>query len=487
MQSKILLYVIFPISFFSCQLLKQQKTYLKTNLDKAVEYSNNIKAAELNKHLSVLASDEFEGRETTTPGQKKAADYIKKHFINSNISPAIDSSYYQQFNVDVSNFLNVEFKTSNKEFKIIEEYYSFGNPINTTIKEVLIVDVGYGVANKERNDYNNIDVNNKIVAIKRGLPVGFNHSEKEGNWRRKLKEAKEQGALAVIFKEPNYKNTDTRIKQYLKNPVMKMHGNQRAKPHLPVFVMNQTIVDSLIINKIPSSFSTNVSALKTAENVLGFIPGKNDEIIVLSAHYDHIGYDNGEICNGADDDGSGTSALLEIAKTFQKAYDSGIKPQRGILFLSVSGEEKGLFGSQFYTDHPVFPLSKTTTNLNIDMVGRQDTVQENNNYIYLIGADRISNELHEISENINDQYINFKLDYTYNDKEDPNRFYERSDHYNFAKNNIPVIFYFGGLHEDYHKPTDDVEKIDFLKLEKVSRYVFLTAWELAYRKNAVQK
>jgi Zn-dependent M28 family amino/carboxypeptidase len=251
--------------------------------------------------------------------------------------------------------------------------------------------------------------------------------------------------------------------------------------------MNQTIVDSLIINKIPSSFSTNVSALKTAENVLGFIPGKSDEIIVLSAHYDHIGYDNGEICNGADDDGSGTSALLEIAKTFQKAYDSGVKPQRGILFLSVSGEEKGLFGSQFYTDHPVFPLSKTTTNLNIDMVGRQDTVQENNNYIYLIGADRISNELHEISENINDQYINFKLDYTYNDKEDPNRFYERSDHYNFAKNNIPVIFYFGGLHEDYHKPTDDVEKIDFLKLEKVSRYVFLTAWELAYRKNAVQK
>ena len=487
MQSKVLLYVVFTISFFSCQLLKQQKMNLKTNLNKAVEYSNNIKAAELKKHLLVLASDEFEGRETTTPGQKKAADYIKTHFINANIYPAKDSSYYQQFNVDVSNFLNVEFKTSNKDFKIIEEYYSFGNPINTTIKDMLIVDVDYGIINKERNDYYNIDVNNKIVAIKRGLPEGSKLSEKEGNWRRKLKAVKEQGAVAVVFKEPNYKNTDSRIKQYLKNPVMKMHGNQRAKPHIPVFVMNQTIVDSLITNKIPSSFSTNVSALKTAENVMGFIPGKCDEIIVLSAHYDHIGYDNGEICNGADDDGSGTSALLEIAKTFQKAYDSGEKPQRGILFLSVSGEEKGLFGSQFYTDHPVFPLSKTTTNLNIDMVGRQDTVQENNNYIYLIGADRISQELHEISENINDQYINFKLDYTYNDKKDPNRFYERSDHYNFAKNNIPVIFYFGGLHEDYHKPTDDVDKIDFLKLEKVSRYVFLTAWELAYRKKAVQK
>ena len=183
---------------------------------------------------------------------------------------------------NVSNFLNVEFETINKDFKIIEEYYSFGNPINSTIKEVLIVDVGYGIVNKERNDYYNIDVNNKIVAIKRGLPEGSNFLEKEGNWRRKLKSAKEQGALAVIFKEPNYKNTDSRIKQYLKNPVMKMHGNQRAKPHLPVFVMNQTIVDSLIINKIPSSFSTNVSEIKTAENVLGFIPGKSDEIIVLS-------------------------------------------------------------------------------------------------------------------------------------------------------------------------------------------------------------
>ena len=152
----------------------------------------------------------------------------------------------------------------------------------------------------------------------------------------------------------------------------------------------------------------------------------------------------------------------------------------------VSGEEKGLFGSKFYTDYPAFPLSKTIANLNIDMIGRKDTIKTNNNYIYLIGSDKISKDLHTINEQINDKFINFDLDYTYNDEDDPNQFYYRSDHYNFAKNNIPVIFYFGGIHEDYHKPTDDIEKIDFDKLQKTSRYIFLTAWELAFRKNKIR-
>ena len=219
---------------------------------------------------------------------------------------------------------------------------------------------------------------------------------------------------------------------------------------------------------------------------MGFIPGKTDELIVISAHYDHLGYDNGQICNGADDDGSGTSSLMSIAKSFKLAFDEGFVPQRGILFLAFSGEEKGLLGSRYYTDNPIFPLSKTVVDLNIDMVGRKDTLHDNNNYIYLIGSDRISKDLHSISEEVNNENIFFNLDYTYNKKDDPNRFYERSDHYNFAKNNIPVIFYFGGMHEDYHKPTDDFEKIDFPKLAKVTRYVFLTAWELAYRKERIK-
>ena len=178
---------------------------------------------------------------------------------------------------------------------------------------------------------------------------------------------------------------------------------------------------------------------------------------------------------------------MNIAKAFQEAYEDGKTPERNIVFLMVSGEEKGLFGSQFYTENPIFDLEKTMVNLNIDMVGRQDTVQDDNNYIYLIGSDKISKDLHVINEQVNHKHIKFRLDYTYNKDDDPNRFYYRSDHYNFAKNDIPVIFYFGGLHEDYHKPTDEVDKIDFIKLEKVTKYVFLTAWELAYRKKVIKK
>ena len=343
------------------------------------------------------------------------------------------------------------------------------------------------MADDDDDDYEGLNVEGAVVAVKRGIPESQHYNTKEGSWRSKVKTATKNGAIAVIVTENDYENKDLRIKEYLKNPIMKMHGNQTSKPHIPLFIVESDFIEPYHKDSLVITFSTNIKELKPAENVLGFIPGKTDEIIVISAHYDHIGYNNGEICNGADDDGSGTTALLEIAKAFQKAYDEGITPQRGLLFLAVSGEEKGLFGSKHYTDNPVFPLSKTTLNLNIDMVGRKDTIHSNSNYIYLIGSDRISKELHNISEQVNNKHINFFLDYTYNDENDPNRFYERSDHYNFAKNNIPVIFYFGGLHEDYHQPTDDVEKIDFQKLEKVAKYVFLTAWELAYRKEAIKK
>ena len=197
--------------------------------------------------------------------------------------------------------------------------------------------------------------------------------------------------------------------------------------------------------------------------------------------------DEGEIHNGADDDGSGTVALLEIAEAFKAAADKGKGPDRSVVFLHVTGEEKGLLGSQYYTDaNPVFELNKTIANLNIDMVGRIDPKREGDrNYVYLIGSDKLSTELHEISELVNDKFMNIELDYTYNDENDPNRFYYRSDHYNFAKNNIPIIFYFNGTHDDYHKPSDTVEKINFDLLENRTRLVFHTAWEVANRSKAI--
>lgn len=238
--------------------------------------------------------------------------------------------------------------------------------------------------------------------------------------------------------------------------------------------------------EVPSS-AFKRGEVKDTENVLAFIKGSTmpEEILVISSHYDHEGIDEeGNIYNGADDDGSGTVAILEIAEAFKKAVKDGYTPKRSILFLNVTGEEKGLVGSKYYTDNPVFPLSETVANLNIDMIGRIGEGMENaGDYVYLIGSDKLSTELHDLSEAVNDKYLNLNLDYTYNDENDPNRFYYRSDHYNFAKNDIPIIFYFNGVHEDYHRPTDTPDKIEYDLLAKRAKLVFLTAWEVANREN----
>ena len=224
------------------------------------------------------------------------------------------------------------------------------------------------------------------------------------------------------------------------------------------------------------------------ENVLGYIEGSDlkEELLIITAHYDHLGKHDSLIFNGADDDASGVSAALEIAEAFMLAKKAGHGPRRSILIMPVSGEEKGLLGSRYYTDNPIYPLENTVANLNIDMIGRLDDWHDNGNYVYLIGSDRLSYDLHNLNEKINDDYIRIDLDYRFNDKDDPNRYYYRSDHYNFAKNNIPVIFYFNGVHEDYHKPSDTIEKIDFDKINTITRLIFLTAWEIANRDERIK-
>ena len=224
------------------------------------------------------------------------------------------------------------------------------------------------------------------------------------------------------------------------------------------------------------------------ENVLGYIEGTDlkEELIIITAHYDHLGKHDSLIYNGADDDGSGTVAAMEIAEAFKIAKNEGYGPRRSILIMTVSGEEKGLLGSKYYTDNPIYPLKNTVANLNIDMIGRLDDWHDTANYVYLIGSDRLSTDLHNISEEVNKKYIGLNLDYRFNDDDDPNRYYYRSDHYNFAKNNIPVIFYFNGVHEDYHKVTDTIEKIDFKKIEKITKLIFLTAWELANKEERIK-
>ena len=240
--------------------------------------------------------------------------------------------------------------------------------------------------------------------------------------------------------------------------------------------------------KVPAEFMNKKynEKLPDSENIWAFIEGseKPNEIVVVSAHYDHIGIKNGEVYNGADDDGSGTVALLEIAEAFETAKKEGHGPKRSVLILHVTGEEHGLHGSRYYVENPLFPLANTITDVNIDMIGRHDEFHKtSSNYIYLIGSDYLSTDLFNICEDANKKYANLEIDYKYNDRNDPNRFYYRSDHYNFAKNGIPSVFLFSGTHADYHQPGDDIDKIEFDILTKRTQYAFAIAWELANREN----
>ena len=260
------------------------------------------------------------------------------------------------------------------------------------------------------------------------------------------------------------------IQQYQKNGVPYPKGASSYYQNIPSASLN----------------SRNKENLPDSENIWAFIEGseKPKEIIVVSAHYDHVGIKNGEVYNGADDDGSGTVALVQIAKAFSKAKKEGHGPKRSILFIHMTGEEHGLLGSKYYSENPLFPLKNTITDINIDMIGRRDEAHvASNNYIYLIGSDYLSTDLYTICEKANNEFVHLNLDYTFNDKNDPNRFYYRSDHYNFAKNGIPSVFLFNGVHADYHKATDEVSKIEFDALAKRTQLAFSIAWELANREN----
>ena len=231
---------------------------------------------------------------------------------------------------------------------------------------------------------------------------------------------------------------------------------------------------------------TKEAKVLNGSNLLTYVEGtdKKDEVVIVSAHYDHLGMRGDDIYNGADDNGSGTTTVLELAEAFRLAESAGFGPRRSVAFLLVTGEEKGLLGSEYYSENPIFDLKNTVADVNVDMVGRVDEKYTTNpNYIYVIGSDRLSTDLHKLNEAANKKYAGLTLDYTYNSEEDPNRYYYRSDHYNFAKKGVPAIFFFNGVHADYHKATDTVDKINFEKMEKVGRLIFHTTWEIANRED----
>ena len=242
----------------------------------------------------------------------------------------------------------------------------------------------------------------------------------------------------------------------------------------------------------------NTKKLVYSENVAAMIEGTDlkDEYVVISSHLDHVGLADGAdctekngdtICNGADDDGSGTVTTLAIAEAFMQATKDGNRPRRSILFLNVTGEEKGLFGSEYFADtDPLVPRDKIVSNLNIDMVGRHDPEHPNPaekmNYVYIIGSNLISQDLHNWNQQVNrSSGVNLVLSERFNSKDDPNQFYRRSDHWNFGKHNIPFIFFFTGTHEDYHQVGDEPHKIEYDRMSRIGQMIFATTWEVANR------
>ena len=320
------------------------------------------------------------------------------------------------------------------------------------------------------------------------------------NFKEKIQETKDIVSIVASDTLLKYANTITtnELKTHLYLYASKefqgratgTEGQKKAAHFLANYYKSQSITSPLKNNiyfqTIPKAYLGE--KYNASENVLAFIEGSDypNEVIILSAHLDHEGVKDNAIYYGADDDGSGTVALMEMAQAFKMASQDGINPKRSILFLHLTAEEIGLYGSRFYTENPAFTLENTVANLNIDMIGRVDKRhEEDSNYVYLIGSNRLSTQLHYLSETINTTYFNLDLDYKYNNVDDPNRYYYRSDHYNFAKHNIPVIFYFNGEHEDYHQPSDTPDKINYALLEKRTKLIFATAWELANRKERI--
>jgi hypothetical protein len=501
------------LAVFGCgtnQKTADKKIDIK-NVDPTL-YATTITEAELKTHLYTYASDEFEGRDTGAPGQKKAVAYLRDEYVKLKIPAAKDNGdYFQEVPLQKGSSFDSELTINGTQYEFEKDFIPYRVQNNTTLNFNEIVYLGYGIDDEAYSDYTNQDVKGKIVLVKLGEPSnedgtfvisGTDNTTKWSEARQgmnaRIKAAKAHGAKGLLFYVVDvfgrFKMRYEYIKQ-LKSVALKgkkdpflcyMISSKLAKDLQPTIANTTT---PATINAKGTLINRDKTEDVASENVVAMIKGseKPEEYLVISAHLDHIGVRNGQINNGADDDGSGTVALLEIAEAFKQAAKDGYGPRRSVIFLHVTGEEKGLLGSRYYTDNPIFPLENTVTNLNIDMIGRIDPkrTEGDRNYIYLIGSDRLSTELHNLSEEVNKKYTNIELDYTYNDENDRNRYYYRSDHYNFAKNDIPVIFYFNGTHADYHRPTDTPDKINYDLLENRARLVFYTAWELANRDNRV--
>lgn len=470
------------------------------------KYAESITQKDLKGLLTIIASDAMEGRETGSRGQKMAAVFIQEEFKRIGLEPIVPvsdgNSFLQKFNLEnyaeESIYLGVdEFKYSLKSNILFTGRNEMSEP---RTGEVVFI------PSSELKDLSKLDLDNKTAVI---ASTGSTKAELKVLARMAYK-ANAKMVVLIPFKTDKdftlYKRSEGRSYAKTKNSFEQFYDETMPGGY---FLVSPTVAGSIlnveeevlkglleesaskkVVSKINSNdkrltyFTSLPNKVISTENVMGFLEGsdKKDELVIITAHYDHIGRRGDKINNGADDDGSGTSAVIEIAEAYSLAKEAGHGPRRSILFMTVTGEEKGLIGSQYYTNNPILPLENTVVDLNIDMVGRSDKAHEfDREFVYLVGSDRLSSELHELSEKANTTFTNLSLDYTYNDENHPDRIYYRSDHWNFAKHNVPIIFYFNGVHDDYHRPSDTVDKIEFDLLQKRTQLVFYTSWVIANR------
>ncbi|MGI4021757.1 MAG: M28 family peptidase [Janthinobacterium lividum] len=516
---KTLLYLL-PFAVFGCvQAQKSDPIQQK--------YAAYITAEDARKHLSILASDAFEGRETGKPGAEKAANYIAGEFKKLGLQAPVNGSYF--FNVPLmeSSLHADQFKINNTTFAFGKDFYISGSASSKNISAKEVVFIGYGISSDRYDDLKNTDITGKVVlVINKGEPMkdgvsAITQTTTASDWstgrNKRLQFLLSKNPALILSVNPDLEALLQRMAKMnydLNAGRITIKNDALKEAKAAVITVTPAIADAILNNSgktlealktaidqngtpqtqiIKTDFSVAINQQNKdvkAVDVLGYLPGTDlkNEVLVFSAHYDHIGLTTSgtdKVNNGADDDGSGTTGVLEIARAFTEAKKAGHGPRRSILFLGNVGEEKGLLGSEYYTDHPVFPLSQTITDLNIDMIGRTgyDYIgkADSSNYLYVIGSAMLSTTLRKVTEEVNTQYTKLDLDYKYDDPNDPNRFYYRSDHYNFAKHGVPIIFYFDGENPDYHRPGDEVSKINFPMLVKRAQLVFYTGWNLANR------
>jgi hypothetical protein len=495
--------------------------------------AETITAGQLRAALSFVASDEMEGRADPSRGLDITARYLASSLARIGAAPAGDGGTYMQRIVLRKDRVVAESTTvelGGTRFVCGKDFITTAAASTVTAPMVFAAD-GWFVKAKHIDPYQGMDLKGKVVVLTSGgLPTGVSFNDlggKQGeDWISPVAYARQKGAVAIVQLQSllNQANPDMmdRLRRGGEEGRYYVEKFSRPADQVPTVTANLSLAQAIFNGQKVSARSILMSfpeggpavkpfelspdkkitiTVKTAsdtadtQNVVAVIEGSDpvlkNEYVALGAHYDHIGTMKGTgdtVYNGADDDGSGTVALLAMAESLRKSPRT---PKRSVLFVWHMGEEMGEWGSRYFTTYPTVPLDRIVAQLNIDMIGRSKPAGDTNpkdrdlsgpNELYVIGSKMMSDELGALSEAVNDNYLKLSFNYKYDDPKDPEQFFYRSDQINYATKGIPVIFYFTGVHADYHGLGDEVSKIDFRKFEKITRTIYLTMWELGEMK-----